>query len=78
MKAGKLIKILGWAAGIAALLIIAGIVALRSTFLKSFPVLEGTPEVGKWYEVQFNNAVCAHGDPWFGLFRKGSPAKFRV
>ncbi len=78
MKARKLFKILGWAAGIAALLIIVGIIALRSTFLKSFPALEGTPEVGKWYEVQFDDAVCAHGDPWFGLFRKGTENKVLI
>lgn len=78
MKARKLIKILGWAAAIAALLIIVGIVALRSTFLKSFPALEGTPEVGKWYEVQFDDAICAHGDPWFGLFRKGTENKVLI
>ena len=78
MKARKLIKILGWAAGIAALLIIVAIVSLKSTFLKSFPTLNGVPEVGKWYEVQFENAVCAHGDPWFGLFRKGTENKVLI
>lgn len=78
MKTGKFIKILGWAAGIAALLIIVAIVSLKSTFLKSFPTHNGVPEVGKWYEVQFENAVCAHGDPWFGLFRKGTENKVLI
>ena len=31
--------------------------------------------MGKWYEVRFDDALSAHGDPWFGLFRKGSENK---
>ena len=43
----KLFKLLGWVAGIAALLAVVTVLVLKNTFLKSFPELESDPEVGK-------------------------------
>ena len=42
------------------------------------PELSGAPEMGKWYSVTPENAVCAAGGPATGLIRKGSENKVMV
>lgn len=71
----RFLKLLGWAAGIAAILFIAGLVILKKTLLIQYPSLPADPEVGQWYEVDFDDALSADGSPWYGLFKKGSEDK---
>lgn len=71
----RFLKILVWAAGIAAILFIAGLVILKKTLLIQYPSLPADPEVGQWYEVDFDDALSADGSPWYGLFKKGSENK---
>ena len=60
------------------LLVIAVVVFLKMTFLKSFPELNGEPEVGVWYRITPENAKSSDGSEWHGIFRKGSENKVVV
>lgn len=60
------------------LLVIAVVVFLKTTFLKSFPELNGEPEVGVWYRIIPENAKSSDGSEWHGIFRKGSENKVVV
>ena len=51
---------------------------LKLTFFKTFPKLEGEPEVGKWYDVPVEIAKSSDGSEWHGIFRKGSENKVVV
>ncbi len=41
----------------------------------SFPVLDGNPVVGKFYDVHPDGALTSNGKPWHGIFRKGKENK---
>jgi hypothetical protein len=60
------------------ILVIAVVVFLKMTFLKSFPELNGEPEVGVWYRITPENAKSSDGSEWHGIFRKGSENKVVV
>ena len=60
------------------ILVIAVVVFLKMTFLKSFPELNGEPEVGVWYQITLENAKSSDGSEWHGIFRKGSENKVAV
>ena len=51
---------------------------LKLTFFKTFPKLEGEPEIGKWYDVPVEIAKSSDGSEWHGIFRKGSENKVVV
>lgn len=51
---------------------------LKLTFLKSFPILKGEPEIGKWYDVKVDGAKSSDGSEWHGIFRKGTENKVVV
>lgn len=51
---------------------------LKMTILNTFPKLEGEPEIGKWYDVQVENAFSSDGSEWHGIFRKGAENKVVV
>ncbi|MBR2161236.1 MAG: hypothetical protein IJ924_02385, partial [Bacteroidaceae bacterium] len=59
-------------------LAIAAFVALKMTLLEEFPQLVETPKLGKWYEVTPDGLLCANGDPYHALFRKGKENKLIV
>lgn len=65
--------------GIVAIIIVIIIVAvaafLKMTFFKSFPELNGTPEIGKWYQITPANTISSDGSEWHGIFRKGTENK---
>ena len=59
--------------GIIILVIAIGIfILLKLTILKTFPKLKGEPEIGKWYEVDVDDAKSSDGSEWHGNFRKGT------
>lgn len=62
--------------GIVALIIVIIVVAvaifLKMTFFKTFPELNGTLEIGKWYQITPANTVSSDGSEWHGIFRKGA------
>ena len=60
------------------LLVLAVVVFLKMTFLKSFPELNGEPEMGVWYRITPENAKSSDGSEWHGIFRKGSENKVVV
>lgn len=68
--------------GIVALIIVIIVVAvaifLKMTFFKTFPELNGTPEIGKWYQITPANTVSSDGSEWHGIFRKGAENKVVV
>ena len=74
----KLKKVLLIVLSVLAILAIGGYFALKMTFLKEFPELQGKPETGKWYEVAPEGAVSADGSPWHAFFKKGKENKFMV
>lgn len=74
----KLKKVLLIVLSVLAILAIGGYFALKMTFLKEFPELQGKPETGKWYEVAPEGAVSADGSSWHAFFRKGTANKFMV
>lgn len=51
---------------------------LKLTFFKTFPKLEGEPEIGKWYDIPVEIAKSSDGSEWHGIFRKGSKNKVVV
>ncbi|MCR4781349.1 MAG: pectinacetylesterase family protein [Lachnospiraceae bacterium] len=51
---------------------------LKLTILKSFPMLKGEPEIGKWYDVEVDSAKSSDGSEWHGIFRKGTENKVVV
>ena len=51
---------------------------LKLTFFKTFPKLDGEPEIGKWYDVPVEIAKSSDGSEWHGIFRKGSENKVVV
>ncbi len=51
---------------------------LKLTFFKTFPKLEGEPEIGKWYDIPVEIAKSSDGSEWHGIFRKGSENKVVV
>uniref|UniRef100_I5AS05 Pectinacetylesterase n=1 Tax=Eubacterium cellulosolvens (strain ATCC 43171 / JCM 9499 / 6) TaxID=633697 RepID=I5AS05_EUBC6 len=53
-------------------------ILLKLTILKSFPVLKGEPEIGKWYDVEVDSAKSSDGSEWHGIFRKGTENKVVV
>ena len=55
-KGGKVMKVLIIIAIVIAVIAVGVFALLKATFLKSFPVLKGEPEVGKWYEVTVDGA----------------------
>ena len=59
-------------------LAIAVFVALKMTLLEEFPQLVETPKQGKWYEVTPDGLLCANGDPYHAVFRKGKENKLIV
>ena len=64
---------------IAIALIVLGIVLfLKLTVLKTYPKLEGEPEIGKWYDVPVEGALSSDGSEWHGIFRKGTENKVVV
>ena len=71
----KLLIILGIIILVIALCIF---ILLKLTFLKTFPKLKGEPEIGKWYEVEVNDAKSSDGSEWHGIFRKGTENKVVV
>lgn len=44
----------------------------------TYPDLPETPQVGQWYTVTPEGAVCADGSPWHGLIRLGTENKLAV
>ncbi|MBR2550963.1 MAG: pectin acetylesterase [Clostridiales bacterium] len=78
-KMKRIIKVVLIAAVSMILLIALGItVFLKMTILKTFPKLEGEPEIGKWYDVPVENAFSSDGSEWHGIFRKGTENKVVV
>lgn len=53
-------------------------ILLKLTILKSFPMLKGEPEIGKWYDVKVDSAKSSDGSEWHGIFRKGTENKVVV
>jgi hypothetical protein len=53
-------------------------ILLKLTILRSFPVLKGEPEIGKWYDVEVDSAKSSDGSEWHGIFRKGTENKVVV
>ncbi|MCR5499536.1 MAG: pectin acetylesterase, partial [Acetatifactor sp.] len=53
-------------------------ILLKLTILKSFPMLKGEPEIGKWYDVEVDSAKSSDGSEWHGIFRKGTENKVVV
>ena len=72
------LKIVAILMAVILLLVIAVVVFLKMTFLKSFPELNGEPEVGVWYRITPENAKSSDGSEWHGIFRKGSENKVVV
>ncbi|MBR6149503.1 MAG: pectin acetylesterase [Lachnospiraceae bacterium] len=66
------------AASIIVLIALGIAVFLKMTILKTFPELEGEPEIGKWYDVPVENAFSSDGSEWHGIFRKGTENKVVV
>jgi hypothetical protein len=65
--------------GIVVFAIALGIfVFLKQSFLKTFPELEGKPEIGKWYDIPVAGATSSDGSEWHGIFRKGTENKVVV
>ena len=77
-KGGKAVKVLIIIAIVIAVMAAGVFALLKATFLKSFPVLKGEPEVGKWYEVTVDGAKSSDGSEWHGIFRKGTENKVIV
>lgn len=73
-----LLKIFAILMAVILILVIAVVVFLKMTFLKSFPELNGDPEVGVWYRITPENAKSSDGSEWHGIFRKGSENKVVV
>lgn len=46
-----------------------------STVFKSFPILEGEPTVGEYYDICPDGALTSNGKPWHGIFKKGKVNK---
>ena len=44
----------------------------------TYPELPETPQIGQWYTVYPEGAICADGSPWHGLIRLGSENKLMV
>lgn len=59
-------------------IVLAIFIFLKLTFFKTFPKLEGEPEIGKWYDVPVEIAKSSDGSEWHGIFRKGSENKVVV
>jgi len=70
--------ILGIIAGVIILAVIFGAIFLKMTFFKTFPELNGTPEIGKWYQITPANTISSDGSEWHGIFRKGTENKVVV
>lgn len=70
--------ILGIIAGVIILAVIFGAIFLKMTFFKTFPELNGTPEIGKWYQITPANTISSDGSEWHGIFRKGTENKLVV
>lgn len=51
---------------------------LKLTVLRTFPELQGEPEIGKWYEIPVEGAQSSDGSEWHGIFRKGTENKVVV
>lgn len=77
-KGGKALKVLIIITIVIAVIAAGVFVFLKATFLKSFPILKGEPEVGKWYEVTVDGAKSSDGSEWHGIFRKGTENKVVV
>ena len=78
-KKKRIIKVVLIVAVSMILLIALGIaVFLKMTILKTFPELEGEPEIGKWYDVPVEGALSSDGSEWHGIFRKGTENKVVV
>ncbi len=74
-KKKKILLVLGC---VIVILAIGTFVLLKNTFLKSFPMLTGGPEIGKWYEVAVEGTQSSDGSEWHGIFKKGSENKVVV
>ena len=59
-------------------IVLAIFIFLKLTFFKTFPTLEGEPEIGKWYDIPVEIAKSSDGSEWHGIFRKGSENKVVV
>lgn len=70
--------ILGIIAGVIILGVIFGAIFLKMTFFKTFPELNGTPEIGEWYQITPANTISSDGSEWHGIFRKGTENKVVV
>ena len=70
--------ILGIIAGVIILAVIFVAIFLKMTFFKTFPELNGTPEIGKWYQITPANTISSDGSEWHGIFRKGTENKLVV
>ena len=70
--------VIGIVALIIVVIIIATTIFLKMTFFKTFPELNGTPEIGKWYQITPANTISSDGSEWHGIFRKGIENKVVV
>ena len=77
-KGGKAVKVLIIIAIVIAVIAVGVFALLKATFLKSFPVIKGEPEIGKWYEVTVDGSKSSDGSEWHGIFRKGTENKVVV
>lgn len=77
-KKHLLLKVLSVIGIVIALAVLAIFLFAKATFLRSFPELEGTPEIGKWYRITPAGTKSSDGSEWHGIFRKGSENKVVV
>ncbi|MDO5658423.1 MAG: pectin acetylesterase-family hydrolase [Paracoccus sp. (in: a-proteobacteria)] len=69
---GRSAKIIAFATlAVVALVALAGFLWIRSV-QESFPELTGSPEIGTWYGIYPEGARSALGEPYHGIFRRGS------
>lgn len=55
--------------------VIVGKFILNKTIFMAFPVLEGEPVVGKYYDICPDGALTSTGKQWHGIFKKGKENK---
>lgn len=77
-KKHLLAKMLGVFGLVIALVVFVIFLLAKATVLKSFPELEGTPEIGKWYRITPAGTKSSDGSEWHGIFRKGNQNKVVV
>lgn len=70
--------VIGIVAIIIVIIVVTVAIFLKMTIFKTFPELNGTPVVGKWYQITPANTVSSDGSEWHGIFRKGTENKVVV